>query len=237
MLSHPANPASSITSQLSARLADFLGFVSAPVATRTFMNDNNKNNNSITFVPNSFYKAISQMTSHLEPEPVVSSSSALTRPFIQSFLASKHFVANNKKEILSVVAKLLGLGLSALTTYFLLKWLMKSLDPTNEDKVAAQARAERILKQIGMSNIELNEYELFIAANIVMPHQIDCSWSDIGGLEHLIDDLRETVIYPLKDFDAYYGMSSDSVTSVINKRSRLIQPPKGVLLFGVRSNL
>jgi hypothetical protein len=24
---------------------------------------------------------------------------------------------------------------------------------------------------------------------------------------------------------------------VINKRSRLIQPPKGVLLFGVRSNL
>lgn len=157
------------------------------------------------------------------------SSSAIARPF----LLSKQFFNDNQKQILSIVGKLLGLSLSALTTYFLLKWLLQRLDPTNEEKLLAKIRADRILKQIGVSNIELNEYEMVIASNIIMPQNIDCSWNDIGGLEHLIDDLRETVIYPLKDFDAYYSQSSDTMNSVLNRRSKLIQPPKGVLLFGV----
>jgi SpoVK/Ycf46/Vps4 family AAA+-type ATPase len=205
---------------MASNAADSSGLMSALSAKFSHLNNANT-------APNTFYKSIS-------PSAAPETGSALTRPFVESFAASKHFIANNQKQILSLLGKLLGLSISAATAYFLTKWLLKSLDPTSEDKLVATKRAERILKQLGLTNVELNEYELLIASNIIMPENIDCSWQDIGGLEHLIDDLRETVIYPLKDFDAYYNRSSvNSVNSLINKRSRLIQPPKGVLLFGV----
>jgi ATP-dependent 26S proteasome regulatory subunit len=149
---------------------------------------------------------------------------------MKSISASKQFLTDNQRQIVSLLSKLLGVSVSAITTYFLLKWLMKTLDPTNADKLSAKTRAEKIMKQIGIRDVDLNEYELLIASNIVLPHNIDCSWQDIGGLEHIIEDLRETVIYPLKNFELY---QSSNANGLIHKRSRLIQPPKGVLLFGV----
>jgi len=149
-----------------------------------------------------------------------------------SMLFSKEFLSNNRKQILSVVARLLGLSASALVSYFLFKWLMKNLDPTNADKLPAKIRAERIMKEIGLTNIELNEYELVVASNLVAPNNIDCSWQDIGGLDHIIDDLRQTIVYPLKNFESNQTKST-LMNNLINKRSRLIQPPKGALLFGV----
>jgi SpoVK/Ycf46/Vps4 family AAA+-type ATPase len=205
--------------------ADTSGFMSALSSKLSHLNSGNT-------APNTFYKSITP-TESIASE----TGSALTRPLVQSFLATKLFITNNRTQVLSLLGKLLGLSISAATAYFLTKWLLKSLDPTNEDKLVAMRRAERILKQLGISNVELNEYELLIASNIVMPEHIDVSWQDIGGLEHLIDDLRETVIYPLKDFETYYNISSSSVNNVVNKRSRLIQPPKGVLLFGVTIQL
>lgn len=190
---------------------------------------------------NSFFKTLDQSNAvelknqrlffETATQNQVDTSSALARPFLRSFLATKEFYMNNQRQILSILSKLLGLSISAVTSYLLLKWFMKTLDPTNADKLSAKTRAEKIMKLIGISNIELNEYELFIASNITLPKDIDCSWQDIGGLDHIIDDLRETVIYPLKNFES---ISKSSITNnFINKRSRLIQPPKGVLLFGV----
>lgn len=163
-------------------------------------------------------------------------SSGSDTAIMKSLEVSKQFFNNNQKQIISILSKLLGVSISAITSYFLLKWLMKSMDPTNADKLSAKTRAEKIMKQIGISDVELNEYELLIASNIVLPEKIDCSWQDIGGLEHIIDDLRETVIYPLKNFETYAANSTANTNSIITKRSRLIQPPKGVLLFGVFLN-
>merc|ERR1712127_119449 len=111
---------------------------------------------------------------------------------------TKDFYVRNQEKILSIVSRVLGLSISAVTTYFLMKWLMKNMDPTNADKQASKKIADKIMRDIGLQNAELTEYELIIASNIVSPGQIDCSWRDIGGMEDIIDDLRETVIYPLK---------------------------------------
>ena len=154
----------------------------------------------------------------------------------------RSFVQTNKQTILKMLSALFGLSASALASYFLMKMLIKNLDPTSEEKVNSKARAEKIMKLIGLNNLELNDYELCIASNIILPQNIDCSWQDIGGLEHIINDLRETVIYPLKDFETITDANPSSSNSIlireniINKRSRLIQPPKGVLLFGPPGN-
>lgn len=162
------------------------------------------------------------------------SGDTISKTLTGSVVISKEFIQNNRKQILSIVSRLLGLTLSAAISYFLFKWLMKNLDPTNADKLSAKTRAEKILKEIGLNskNIDLNEYEMCIASNIVLPTSIEVSWQDIGGLEHIINDLRETVIYPLKNFetDLSSTISATSFTAkqIINKRSRLIQPPKGI---------
>jgi SpoVK/Ycf46/Vps4 family AAA+-type ATPase len=137
---------------------------------------------------------------------------------IKSSLILDYF-KNNKEKIWQT---LLGLTISATMSYFFFKWLLKSFDPTNADKLASKKIAEKIMKDLGINNIELNEYELCIASNIILPQNIDCSWQDIGGLEHIINDLKETVIYPLRNLEF------DDL-NLNNKRSRLIQPPKGYI--------
>lgn len=150
----------------------------------------------------------------------------------------KSMIANNRPEIASLISRLIGISFGATVSYFLFKYLMKHLDPTNSDKLGAIARAESIMKELGVSKMELNEYELCIASNLVLPKNIDCTWQDIGGLEHIIDDLKETVIYPLKNFNTTNtGIKNSLATAnALGKRSKLIQPPKGVLLFGPPGN-
>lgn len=153
----------------------------------------------------------------------------------------KNFIANNKPALTSLLGRLIGISITSAMSYFLFKYLietMKNMDPTNNEKLGAIAKAETIMKELGVSNIELNEYELCIASNLVLPKNIECSWQDIGGLEHIIEDLKETVIYPLKNFNTSESGFKNSLATAnaIGRRSKLIQPPKGVLLFGPPGN-
>jgi len=68
-------------------------------------------------------------------------------------------------------------------------------------------------------SMDLNEYEMTIAAQLVDPDSIETSWNDIAGLEEIIDDIKATVILPLKSPEIFYN-------------SELHQAPKGVLLHG-----
>lgn len=82
-------------------------------------------------------------------------------------------------------------------------------------------QAVRLLQRIGVedTHLQLNEYELSIAAQLIDPQTLETSWADIAGLDDIIDDIKLTVILPLK-------------TPELFARSELHQPPKGVLLHG-----
>lgn len=55
---------------------------------------------------------------------------------------------------------------------------------------------------------------MMIASNLITPNEIDVSWDDIGGLKTILDDIHETVIFPITN-------------SQLLKNSRLTKPPKG----------
>ena len=70
-----------------------------------------------------------------------------------------------------------------------------------------------------MPNAKLNEYEFAIAAQLINPKNIETDWSDIAGLNGVIEDIKAHVILPLKN------------PKILNS-SELHQAPKGVLLHG-----
>lgn len=70
------------------------------------------------------------------------------------------------------------------------------------------------------AELVLSQYEQAIAAEVVHPEDIKVSFDDIGGLEDIIEELRESVIYPLTQPHLYASSST------------LLSAPAGVLLYG-----
>uniref|UniRef100_A0A2K5XH45 Outer mitochondrial transmembrane helix translocase n=2 Tax=Cercopithecinae TaxID=9528 RepID=A0A2K5XH45_MANLE len=118
-----------------------------------------------------------------------------------------------------VVGLIFRLTIFGAVTYFTIKWMVDAIDPTRKQKVEAQKQAEKLMKQIGVKNVKLSEYEMSIAAHLVDPLNMHVTWSDIAGLDDVITDLKDTVILPIKKKHLF-------------ENSRLLQPPKGVLLYG-----
>ncbi|MPC14615.1 ATPase family AAA domain-containing protein 1-A [Portunus trituberculatus] len=80
--------------------------------------------------------------------------------------------------------------------------------------------AQEVMRRLGIKEkISLNEYELMIASQLVEPSQLTTSWRDVAGLTSIIQELRETLILPIQQRNRL-------------QNSKLIQPPKGVLLHG-----
>ncbi|KAJ6657758.1 hypothetical protein lerEdw1_001945, partial [Lerista edwardsae] len=118
-----------------------------------------------------------------------------------------------------VVGLIFRLTIFGAVTYFTIKWMVDAIDPTRKQKVEAQKQAEKLMKQIGVKNVKLSEYEMSIAAHLVDPLTMHVTWSDIAGLDDVITDLKDTVILPIRKKHLFHN-------------SRLLQPPKGVLLYG-----
>ncbi|XP_029383986.1 outer mitochondrial transmembrane helix translocase isoform X2 [Echeneis naucrates] len=118
-----------------------------------------------------------------------------------------------------VISLLFRLTIFGAVTYFTIKWMVDAIDPTRKQKVEAQKQAEKLMRQIGVKNVKLSEYEMSIAAHLVDPLTMQITWRDIAGLDEVITELKETVILPVQKRHLFQG-------------SRLLQPPKGVLLYG-----
>ncbi|XP_071370931.1 outer mitochondrial transmembrane helix translocase-like, partial [Centroberyx affinis] len=68
-----------------------------------------------------------------------------------------------------VIGLLFRLTIFGAVTYFTIKWMVDAIDPTRKQKVEAQKQAEKLMRQIGVQNVKLSEYEMSIAAHLVDP--------------------------------------------------------------------
>ncbi|WVQ83027.1 hypothetical protein IAT38_005165 [Cryptococcus sp. DSM 104549] len=112
---------------------------------------------------------------------------------------------------------------SQVALYYALRYVLSSMTPGSDKKTKEKGKS--ILSQTGLSEaqlsaLDLNEYEETIAGEIIPPAAIDVTFDSIGGLEEIIANLRETVIYPLT-FPELFGTGDG-----------LLSAPKGVLLYG-----
>lgn len=98
--------------------------------------------------------------------------------------------------------------------------ILRRLDgPDDSDEEESPRRGGKRRKQ-KKKDLVLTQYEQAIAMDVVAPEDIPVSFEDIGGLEDIIEELKESVIYPLTMPHLYTSSSS------------LLTAPSGVLLYG-----
>jgi len=120
-----------------------------------------------------------------------------------------------------IALKTLATGVCAYICVHYLEKLMNSLDPTIKENKRSKTKAKILLEKLGkaQSDLNLNEHEMTIASQLLVPEDIPVSWKDVGGLESVVNILNEAVILPFQRGDLF-------------KKSKLFASPKGVLLYG-----
>ncbi|XP_026678552.1 uncharacterized protein LOC103508031 [Diaphorina citri] len=97
-----------------------------------------------------------------------------------------------------LIVNAIKLGVVGVSSYFLVKWLVKELDPTKKQKKELRDMAERKLKTLKINMDSFTDHEMSIASHLVDPADINVSWEHIAGLDGTIKDLKQTVIFPIK---------------------------------------
>ncbi|KAG8419212.1 mitochondrial dynamin GTPase Msp1 [Metarhizium acridum] len=90
----------------------------------------------------------------------------------------------------------------------------QNIDRDGDDESGDARMIQRV------EDLVLNEYENLVALEMVAPEDIHVGFNDIGGLDSIIDELKESVIYPL------------TMPHLYSHAAPLLSAPSGVLLFG-----
>ncbi|KAG8414277.1 mitochondrial dynamin GTPase Msp1, variant 2 [Metarhizium acridum] len=90
----------------------------------------------------------------------------------------------------------------------------RNIDRDGDDESGDARMIQRV------EDLVLNEYENLVALEMVAPEDIHVGFNDIGGLDSIIDELKESVIYPL------------TMPHLYSHAAPLLSAPSGVLLFG-----
>jgi len=126
------------------------------------------------------------------------------------------------KSVASIVLRAAITGATFYYSYKLIERIASNLDPTSKDKKRAELKANEILTKLGrpdLKDLQLTDYEVTVASQLIVPKDMAVSWQDIGGLDHIVTKLKETVILPIQRQDLF-------------SESKLFSPPKGILLYG-----
>jgi SpoVK/Ycf46/Vps4 family AAA+-type ATPase len=158
--------------------------------------------------------------------------------------------ANKKSSLAGYLPDILMAAAAPLIAYFVIRNLLARLDPEAQQKEEARAKSAAATRKLDailtskrrkhyddsddssdddtdaqnrrprIQDLQLNSYEQTIAMEVVAPEEIPVSFDDIGGLDSIIEELKESVIYPLTMPHLYAASSS------------LLSAPSGVLLYG-----
>ncbi|EUC36159.1 hypothetical protein COCCADRAFT_88933 [Bipolaris zeicola 26-R-13] len=158
--------------------------------------------------------------------------------------------SNKKSSLTGYLPDILMAAAAPLIAYFVIRNLLTRLDPEAQQKEEARAKATAATRKLDailtskrrksyseydsedddetdsrhrrprIQDLNLNTYEQTIAMEVVAPEEIPVSFEDIGGLDSIIEELKESVIYPLTMPHLYAHSSS------------LLSAPSGVLLYG-----
>ncbi|OMH81337.1 ATPase family AAA domain-containing protein 1, partial [Zancudomyces culisetae] len=121
------------------------------------------------------------------------------------------------KKIISEVSMLI---LTQVVVFIGFRYLVNKFDPQSDQKKQAQEKSKTLTNKLQLKNITLNEYEKIIMGEVILPDDLKVTFSDIGGLDDIIGELKESVIYPLNH------------PQLFSSTMDLFGSPKGVLLYG-----
>lgn len=125
-------------------------------------------------------------------------------------------------KLLGDIFVLAGAGLSV---YYLVNNLLTDYVDSSVKNKDAEKQGRGVLKRLQATNpslkgVSFNQYEKSLLSCLVTPEEISVTFDQIGGLEPIIEEIREAVILPLTEPDLF------------TQHLDLIQSPKGVLFYG-----
>lgn len=130
----------------------------------------------------------------------------------------------NRNDAFKLISECVLLTTASFSVYYLLNTLMGDPSHRNNDEKKRTAKHLSKLKKKSpeMKQVldSLSNYEKIMLAYLIPPTDIEVSFNDIGGLEDVVSDLRESVILPLV------------YPQLFTQYGSLLAAPKGVLLYG-----
>lgn len=140
------------------------------------------------------------------------------------------------------VAVFLG---ATVSIYYLMKRVLADMQQGSnsaDNKKKTSASLRKLQSRYPGMELDLDEYERILVQSVVAPSEIKVGFKDVGGLDDIIDDLRESVLYPLTMPELFGGNNNRTATVGDDDEdegdrpkssfSDLLKPPKGVLLYG-----
>ncbi|AQZ09552.1 MSP1 (YGR028W) [Zygosaccharomyces parabailii] len=132
----------------------------------------------------------------------------------------------SRKFDLKTIADLSVLVGTGISLYYLVTRLLNDVEAgplsgrSKESKNRQLSQWQKLVtKRPELAKVGLNSYEQSVLSSVITSDELDISFEDIGGLDGIIADLHESVVYPLMMPEVY-------------TENPLLQAPSGVLLHG-----
>lgn len=114
------------------------------------------------------------------------------------------------------------LAISQIFLFYGVKYILARADPSRQSKDQMLKKSKKVMQKLGIDKtlLQLDEHEAMLIGEVIQPDEIDVGFEDIGGLDLIISDLKESVIFPL------------CYPTTFKSSAGLFSSPKGVLLYG-----
>lgn len=151
------------------------------------------------------------------------SSSSTSRKPTWSENSNSNGDQSNAAIILDVVKFVVYAGLTLYISNRVLKQITKALEAVDSDPQASAAARTALAKRLRRPEIEtmdFDTYEMRLLPEVIGPEEISTGFSDVGGLEEAIDEVKDNVVLPLQIWKYHKSYATISPC------------PAGVLLYG-----